>query len=77
MHLDKDQQYGYNRYLDYLHVKASEALSLQIEAEENIRKDEKIKFAKSLFTTNLTNDEVAKHTGLTVEEVGQLRHQKA
>lgn len=77
MRLDKDQQYGYNRYLDYLHVKASEALSLQIEAEENIRKDEKIKFAKSLFTTNLTDDEVAKHTGLTIEEIVQLRNRIA
>ncbi|MBN8588620.1 MAG: Rpn family recombination-promoting nuclease/putative transposase [Rhodothermia bacterium] len=76
MRLDKEQQYGYNRYLDYLHVKASEALSLQIEAEEKVRKDEKVKFAKSLFTTSLTNGEIAKHTGLTVEQIEQLRNEK-
>ena len=29
MRLDKEQQYGYNRYLDYLHYKASEILSLR------------------------------------------------
>jgi len=76
MRLDKEQQYGYNRYLDYLHVKASEALSLKIEAEEKIRKDEKVKFAKSLFTTSLTSGEIAKHTGLTVEQIEQLRNEK-
>lgn len=76
MRLDKEQQYGYNRYLDYLHVKASEALSLKIEAEEKIRRDEKTKLAKSLFSTNLTNEEVAEHTGLTVEQIEQLRTER-
>ncbi len=76
MRLNKEQQYGYNRYLDSLHVKASEALSVRIEAEEMVRKDEKIKFAKSLFTTSLTNQEIAKHTGLTVEQIEQLRSER-
>jgi len=76
MRLDKEQQYGYNRYLDYLHVKASETLSLKIEVEEKIRKDEKTKLAKSLFSTNLTNKEIADHTGLTVEQIEQLRTEK-
>lgn len=73
MRLDRDQQYGYNRHLDYLHLKASEALSLQAEAEEKIRIDEKVKFARSLFTTSLTNEEIAKHTSLSLEQVEQLR----
>lgn len=76
MRLDKEQQYGYNRYLDYLHVKASEALSLKIEAEEKIRRDEKTKLAKNLFSTNLTNEEVAEHTGLAVEQIEQLRTER-
>jgi CRISPR/Cas system type I-B associated protein Csh2 (Cas7 group RAMP superfamily) len=59
-----------------LHLKASEALSLQAEAEEKVRKDEKVKFAKSLFTTSLINEEIAKHTGLTVEQIEQLRNEK-
>ncbi len=41
MRLNKEQQYGYHRYLDSLHLKASEALSLKNEAGEKVRKDEK------------------------------------
>jgi predicted transposase/invertase (TIGR01784 family) len=80
MRLDKEQQYGYNRYLDYLHLKASEALSLQAEVEEKVRKDENYKkaveIAKSLLQTVLNNEDIAKHTGLTVEKVEQLRTEK-
>ena len=76
MRLNKEQQYGYNRYLDYLHVKASEVLSLQIEAEDKIRKDEKIKFAKKLIKRKLTNEEIAEDTGLTVEQIEQIRNEK-
>jgi predicted transposase/invertase (TIGR01784 family) len=80
MRLDKDQQYGYNRYLDYLHVKASEALSLQIEAEEKVRKDENYKkaveIAKNLIIIGLDNATIAKGTGLTVEQIEQLRSEK-
>ena len=80
MRLDKDQQYGYNRYLDYLHVKASEALSLQMEAEEKVRKDENYKrsveIAKNMLEDNEPNEKIAKYTGLTVEQIEQLRNQK-
>jgi predicted transposase/invertase (TIGR01784 family) len=38
MRLNEEQQYGYNRYLDYLHYKASEALSLKAEQEELMEK---------------------------------------
>jgi predicted transposase/invertase (TIGR01784 family) len=78
MRLNKEQQYGYNRYLDYLHVKASEALSLQIEAEERVRKDENYKkaleVAKNMLADNEPNEKIAKYTGLTVEQVEQLRN---
>lgn len=33
-----------------------------------------IKIAKSLLTTTLLNEEIAKHTGLTIEQVKQLRN---
>jgi len=79
MRLDKEQQYGYNRYLDYLHVKASEALSLQIEAEEKVRKDEKYKnlvqIAKNLILLGSNNDFIAKATGLTIEQIEALRNE--
>ena len=73
MRLNKEQHYGYNRYLDYLHLKASEAFTLRVMAEEKVRTDERIKFAKSLFNTNMSNDEIAVHTGLEVAQIAQLR----
>lgn len=38
MRLNAEQRYGYNRHLDYLHLKASEALSLELEMKEKIEK---------------------------------------
>ena len=77
MRLDKEQQYGYNRYLDYLHLKASEALSLQAEAEEKIRKDENhkkaVEIAKNAIKKGSDNEFIADITGLTVEQIEQLR----
>ncbi len=80
MRLDKEQQYGYNRYLDYLHVKASEALSLQMEAEEKIRKDENYKkavsMAKKAIIKGFDNETIAELTDLTVEQIEALRNEK-
>jgi predicted transposase/invertase (TIGR01784 family) len=77
MRLDKEQQYGYNRYLDYLHLKASEALSLQAEAEEKVRKDENnkrsVEIAKNLINLESENDFIIKATGLTLEQIQDLR----
>jgi predicted transposase/invertase (TIGR01784 family) len=69
MRLSKEAQYGYSRYLDYLHVKASEAYSLQIQAEENI----KIEIAKNAVLEGASSDFIAKITGLTVEQIQKLR----
>jgi predicted transposase/invertase (TIGR01784 family) len=71
MRLGKEAQYGYNRYLDSLHLKASEVLSLQAQAEETVRHN----IAKSLLQTALTNEDIAKHTRLTVEQIEQLRNE--
>ena len=76
MRLDKEQQYGYNRYLDYLHVKASEALTLKIEAEEKVRQSEKIEIAKNLIDVGLDNATIAKVTGLTLAQIEQLRNRE-
>lgn len=73
MRLDKEQQYGYNRYLDYLHLKASEALSLQVEAEEQVRQDEKVNIAQNLISLGADNVFIAKATGLTNEQIEALR----
>ncbi len=73
MRLDKEQQYGYNRYLDSLHLKASEALSLKIEEEEKVRKDERIEIAKNGIKIGLDNETIAKLTGLTHAQIENLR----
>lgn len=87
MRLDKEQQYSYNRYLDYLHIKASEALSLKIEqeellekkmeeAEEKVRKDEKFEIAKNFIKIGLDNESIAQGTGLTIDQIEDLRKKK-
>ncbi len=83
MRLNKEQQYSYNRYLDFLHYKASEALSLKTEAEEQIRDDErnkalreKIEIAKKLMKHNLSSEEIAEITGLTAEQIKGLEANK-
>jgi hypothetical protein len=75
MRLDKEQYYAYNRYLDYLHVKASDALTLQIEAEDKVRQTRNIEIAKNFISIGLDNETIAKGTGLTVEQIEQLRNE--
>lgn len=76
MRLDKEQHYAYNRYLDSLHVKASDAFSLQMEAEDKVRQDEKVEMAKKAIKKGLDNDTIAELTDLTIEQIEQLRHEK-
>jgi predicted transposase/invertase (TIGR01784 family) len=80
MRLNTEQQYGYNRYLDYLHYKASEIFSLQMEAEERVRQDERlnrnIEIAKKLIKRNLSNEDIAEDTGLSLEQIENLRNEK-
>ncbi len=77
MRLPQDDQFSYNRYLDYLHYKASKMLSLQSEAEDRVRQDERLK-AKIDLATNLisksTDDAfIADVTGLTLEKIKDIR----
>jgi predicted transposase/invertase (TIGR01784 family) len=76
MRLDIAQHYGYNRYLDYLHLKASEAFSLKMEAEEKVRHEEKMEIAKNMLQDNEPNEKIIKYTGLTMEQIAQLRDEK-
>ncbi|KAK3604915.1 hypothetical protein CHS0354_000578 [Potamilus streckersoni] len=76
MCLNKEQHYGYNRYLDYLHVKASEAFSLKMEEEEKVRQNEKIAIAKKAISEGGKDEFIAKVTGLNVEQIERLRNEK-
>ncbi|TAE74767.1 MAG: Rpn family recombination-promoting nuclease/putative transposase [Bacteroidetes bacterium] len=76
MRLDKEQYYAYNRYLDYLHIKASDALTLQMEAEEKVRQTRNIEIAKNAIKKGADNDFISDITGLTLEQIEQLRNEK-
>ena len=69
MRLDKNDQYGYNRYLDALHLKASEVFSLQTEAQYNIRAE----IAKKGKAKGFDNQTIADLTDLSVEQVEEIR----
>jgi predicted transposase/invertase (TIGR01784 family) len=75
MRLEKEDQYGYNRYLDSLHLKASEVFSLQTEAEFKVREDEKIEIAKNGITKGYSNEIIADLTSLTIEKIQELRNE--
>lgn len=77
MKLPADDQYGYNRYLDSLHLKASEVFSLQSEAEFKVREDEKIEIAKTGIIEGISNELISKLTGLTIEKIQELRLESA
>ena len=81
MRLNEDDQYSYNRYMEYLSYKASEILTLKSEAEDKIREDERkitskkkqIEFAKKLILKGFDNPTIADLTDLTTEEIEEVR----
>jgi hypothetical protein len=73
MRLTKDDEYGYNRYLDSLHLKASEIFSLQTEAEFKVRDEEKVEIARNGIAEGLTNELISKLTGLSIDKISELR----
>ncbi|TAF58865.1 MAG: hypothetical protein EAZ58_14165, partial [Flavobacterium sp.] len=86
MRLTPEQHYSYNRYLDYLHYKASEALSLRMKQEEmtkkqtleteiKARQNEKVTIAKRMIVAGSSNDFIMEMTGLTQLQIEELRNQ--
>ncbi len=76
MRLENDDKYGYNRYLDSLHLKASEIYSLQTEAEFKVRDEEKAEIAKNGISEGLSNELIAKITGLSIEKIEELKNKQ-
>jgi hypothetical protein len=74
MRLAKEEQYSYSRYLDYLHWKASEALSLNVELENKLRQ-RNIEIAKNSIMIGLTNEVIMQITGLSLSEIEQIRRE--
>ena len=84
MRLPEDDQFSYNRYLDYLHYKASEIFTIKEEekwrikeAEDKVRQDERLK-AKIELTENailkgFDNQTIADLTQLTPQQIEEIR----
>lgn len=73
MRLAENDQFIYNRYLDYLHYKASEMLSLQSEAKDQIRLDERKAIAENAIIKGADDQFVADITGLTLSQIEEIR----
>ena len=73
MRLTATDQYGYNRYLDSLHLKASEMFSLQTEAEFIGQEKKAIEIAKKSIAKGFDNDTISEITDLTIETIEKLR----
>jgi len=69
MRLPKDDQFGYNRYLDALHLKASEMFSLQTEAEFKVKEE----IAKNAIKKGFDILTISELTGLSVSRIEVLR----
>ena len=74
MRLEKDDKYGYSRYLDSLHLKASEIFSLQTEAEFKVRDDKAIEIAINGISEGLNDQLISKLTGINIEKIIELRN---
>jgi predicted transposase/invertase (TIGR01784 family) len=73
MRLAENDKYGYNRYLDYLHYKASEMFSLQTEAEFKAKDERSIEIAKNAILKQADDQFIADITGLTLEQIKEIR----
>ncbi len=71
MRLEEKERYGYNRYLDSLHLKASEAFSLKIKLQE----ERTIEIAKNLLKNGVSGEMIINSTGLTREELEELKNE--
>jgi predicted transposase/invertase (TIGR01784 family) len=74
MRLNEEEQYSYNRYMEYLSYKASEIFSLKSEAEDKVRRDRNIEIAKKLIVKGFDNLTIADVTDLTIAEIQEVRN---
>jgi len=73
MRLEEKDSYGYNRYLDSLHLKASELFSMQTEEEFRIRDIRSKEIASNLIKKGFDDTEISEITGLDKIEIELLR----
>lgn len=74
MRLPKDEEYGYNRYIDSLRLKSSEMFTLQTEAEFKVREENSISIAKNAINIGLSNELISTLTNLEIKKIKELRN---
>jgi predicted transposase/invertase (TIGR01784 family) len=67
--LSEDEQQNYHLHLKNLRNEASRMLTLKIDAEDRVRKEEKIEIAKGMKADNLPMEFIQKYTGLSADEI--------
>jgi predicted transposase/invertase (TIGR01784 family) len=77
MRLPQDDQYSYNRYMEYLSYKASELFTLKSVAEDKVRDDERLKtqieFVRKFILKGFDNQTIIELTGLSIEQIEGIR----
>lgn len=68
MRLSKEDQYGYNRYMDSLSLKASEMYTLETEVKFKVED-----IAKNAIRKNFDNQTISELTGLSIDKIEALR----
>lgn len=71
MRLPAEDQYGYNRYMDSLSLKASEMFTLETEAKFKVAED----IARNAIIKNLDNRLISDLTGLSIQKIEELRNE--
>jgi predicted transposase/invertase (TIGR01784 family) len=75
--MSEDERRKYNKYIERLSDEASYADTLKIEAEEEVREDEKMKnkkdFAVRLILMQFSDEQVVEAADLKLEEVQEIR----
>lgn len=74
MRLPKAEEYGYNRYLDSLHLKASEIFTLQTEAEFKVKDERSIEIAIEAIENGADNNFISLITELPIDRIEELRN---
>jgi predicted transposase/invertase (TIGR01784 family) len=74
--LNEEELRNYHKHIENLRYGASMAWTMQIDAEEKIREDErlkeKIQIARGLKKINISIDAIVTATGLTIEDIEKL-----
>ncbi len=70
--LPDEERKQYERYLDNLHYQASIAETLKFEAEEKVRKIERITIARMMKQNGEPITKIIQYTGLSSSEIEDL-----